>query len=119
MKNLIIISFLFLISPSNNTLKTIQQTKKEKIIVYGSDSCHSCLDTKAFLREKQIQFTYYDIDINKEKEQEMLVKLKKNNIPIHSLSLPVVDNKGDVFLNQGNLKEFFKVLSKKIKKNEH
>ena len=38
----------------------------------------------------------------------MLVKLQKNNISIHTLSLPVVDNKGDVFLNKGNLQEFLK-----------
>ena len=49
----------------------------------------------------------------------MLVKLQKANISIHTLSLPVVDNKGDVFLNKGNLKEFLKVLNKKIEEDEN
>ena len=71
------------------------------------------------LKGKNIKFTYYDIDIDRKKEQEMLVKLQKANISIQTLILPVIDNKGDVFLNKGNLKEFLKVLEKKIEKDEN
>lgn len=119
MKQLIIIILLF----SNlhcNSQEVIHQNKKPKkliLIVYGSDSCHSCIETKAFLNEKNINFTYFDIDVNKVKEQEMLVKLQKNNISIHTLNLPVIDNKGAIILNKGNLKEFLEVLEKKINKN--
>lgn len=121
MKYLIIV-FLFLTTLHSNAQKEFHQTKEsktEKIIVYGSDSCHSCIDTKAFLKEKHIKFIYYDIDINKKKEQEMLVKLQKANISIDILSLPVIDNKGAIFLNEGNFKEFIKTLDKKIKKDEN
>lgn len=121
MKQLTIV-LLFLISYQVNSQRLDQKSKdhhQQKIIVYGSDSCHSCIDTKAFLKEKGIKFTYYDIDINKEKEQEMLVKLQKASIPIHTLNLPVIDNKGTVFLNKGNLKEFLKVVDQKIKKDEN
>ena len=44
----------------------------------------------------------------------MLVKLQKANISIHTLTLPVIDNKGEIFLNKGNLKEFLKVVEKKL-----
>ncbi|WP_299060238.1 glutaredoxin family protein [uncultured Polaribacter sp.] len=121
MKYLVIIA-LFLTTLYCNAQESTYQTKqskKEKIIVYGSDSCHSCIDTKAFLKEKKIEFTYFDIDVNKEKEQEMLVKLQKAHISINTLSLPVIDNKGDVFLNQGNFKEFLKIVDKKLKKDEN
>lgn len=121
MKHLIIV-ILYLTALHSNAQEVFHQTKKskkEKMIVYGSDSCHSCITTKAFLKEKNIKFTYYDIDINKKKEQEMLVKLQKANIPIYTLSLPVIDNKGDVFLNKGNFREFLKVLGKKIEKDEN
>lgn len=121
MKHLII-AVLFITTLHSNAQEVFHQIKElktEKIIVYGSDSCHSCLDTKAFLKEKNIKFTYYDIDVNKKKEQEMLVKLQKANISIHTLSLPVVDNSGAIFLNKGNLKEFLKVLDKKTKKDEN
>jgi glutaredoxin len=117
----LIIVFLSLTTLYSNAQEDIHQAKelKKEIIVYGSDSCHSCLDTKAFLKDKKIKFTYYDIDVNKEKEREMLVKLQKANISIHTLSLPVIDNKGAIFLNKGNFKEFLKVVDKKIKKDEN
>lgn len=63
--------------------------------------------------------SYTKLDVNKEKEQEMLVKLQKANISIHTLSLPVIDNKGAIFLNKGNFKEFLKVVDKKNKKDEN
>jgi glutaredoxin 3 len=121
MKYLIIALFSFITFQINaqEVVNQTKESKKEKIIVYGSDSCHSCIDTKAFLREKEIKFTYYDIDVNKEKEQEMLVKLQKASISIHTLNLPVIDNKGAIFLNKGNFEEFLKVVDKKIKKDEH
>jgi len=121
MKYLIIV-VLLLTSLQNNAQGVTYQNSElniKKMIVYGSDSCHSCLDTKAFLNEKNIEFTYYDIDVNKSKEQEMLLKLQKANISIQTLSLPVVDNRGDIFLNKGNFNEFLKVLHKKIRKDEN
>lgn len=48
----------------------------------------------------------------------MLVKLQRANISIYTLNLPVIDNKGDIFLNKGNFREFLKVLDKKTKKDE-
>ncbi|WP_438972315.1 glutaredoxin family protein [Polaribacter sp.] len=121
MKYLISLFFSLTMSFCNaqNAVNNTNELKKEVIIVYGSDSCHSCLKTKAFLKDIKVKFTYYDIDVNKEKEQEMLVKLQQNNISIYTLNLPVIDNKGDIFLNKGNLKEFLKVLEKKMKKNEN
>ncbi len=112
---LILVLFLSTIQSSGQDKINIKTNSKTKqIIVYGSDTCHYCIDTKTFLQSKNIEFTYYDIDVNKVKEQEMLVKLKKANIPVYTLSLPVIDNKGDVFLNEGDFKEFLKLLHKKI-----
>jgi glutaredoxin len=102
-----------------NAQHTIEQSEKNNIIVYGSDSCHSCLDTKVFLKEREIKFIFYNIDLYKEKEQEMLVKLQKANISIRTLNLPVIDLKGQILLNKGNLDDFLKALDKKIKRNEN
>ena len=49
----------------------------------------------------------------------MLEKLQKANISINTLNLPVIDNKGDIFLNKGNFREFLKFLDEKIKKDEY
>ena len=111
----IILFFITFFSNGQEGINQTKESKQEKIIVYGSDSCHSCLDTKIFLKEKKIKFSYYDIDVNKEKEQEMLVKLQKANISIHTLNLPVIDNNGDIFLNQGNLKHFLIEVDRKLK----
>ena len=85
-------------------------TKHDKIIVYGSDTCHYCLDTKAYLKEKKVDFIYYDVDVNLVKQQEMLLKLQKANISIETLNLPVIDKKGDIFTNGDNFDTFLKRL---------
>tara|TARA_R110001592_G_scaffold307_1_gene1721 strand:+ start:4354 stop:4710 length:357 start_codon:yes stop_codon:yes gene_type:complete len=118
MKHLTTILLLFLASfviNAQSLAKKTQIKKQEKIIVYGSDTCHYCIDTKAYLKEKNVAFIYYDIDLNKAKESEMITKLTNANISVASLSLPVIDYKGDIFLNKGNFEEFLKVVQTKIK----
>ena len=82
------------------------------LIVYGSDACHYCIDTKTFLNKKNITFIYYDIDTDKVKEQEMLSKLTYAGISIDNFQLPVVDKGGDVFTNGSNFITFLKKLLK-------
>jgi glutaredoxin len=106
--------FLVLTTLPFSAQEKTKRLEKEIIVVYGSDTCHYCIETKLMLKEKNIKFTYYDIDKNKVKEQEMLVVLQKVNIPIATLSLPVIDFKGDVFLNEGDFEKFLEVLKKKI-----
>ena len=107
---LLIVFFVSLVSSwqdlNNNTKFQIQ----DKIIVYGSDTCHYCLDTKAYLKERKIDFIYYDVDVNLLKQREMLVKMQKANIPVDNLSLPVIDKNGKLFMNSGNFDAFLKQL---------
>ena len=84
-----------------------------KIIVYGSDTCHYCIDTKTYLKKHNVSFVYYDIDQNKAKELEMVTKLRKNNIPLNNLSLPVVEIKGEILMNKGDFNTFLKQLTAK------
>ena len=79
----------------------ISQKDLKKIIVYGSDTCHYCIDTKAYLKEKKIDFTYFDVDINLLKQREMVIKLQKAGISLDNLSLPVVDLFGKLVMNSG------------------
>jgi len=83
-----------------------ENTKTNKIIVYGSDTCHYCIDTKAYLKEKNIEFTYYDVDINLLKQREMLLKLQNAGISVESLSLPVVDLQDKLIMNSNNFQGF-------------
>jgi glutaredoxin len=93
----------------NNNL--IPQEELKKIIVYGSDTCHYCIDTKAYLNAKNIAFTYYDVDVNILKQREMLLKLQHAGISVDNLSLPIVDLQGELIMNGNNFEEFLKKLT--------
>lgn len=92
----------------DDTLTT--QKKLQKMIVYGSDTCHYCIDTKTYLKEKKIDFTYYDVDINLTRQREMVIKLQKANISLDNLSLPVVDLNGTLIMNGEDFEAFLKKL---------
>jgi glutaredoxin len=104
--------FLFLVT---NGLSAQSQTttKPEKVvmIVYGSDECHHCTDTKKYLKDNHIEFVFYDIDKNQEALKEMLFKLKQANISTNNLSIPVIDKQGVIFTNNIPFEEFLKKLN--------
>jgi glutaredoxin 3 len=87
-----------------------QLSDKKMIIVYGSDECHHCTDTKAFLKENKIEFVFYDIDKNPEALKEMLGKLRNAGISTSNLGIPVIDKQGTIFTNNGIFEEFLKKL---------
>lgn len=98
-----------------NTSAFAQQNKQNdlknnSIIIYGSDDCHHCIETKAYLTEKKIAFVFYDIDKNTEALKEMLTKLRNHNISTSNIGIPVVDKKGVLFSNNGDFQEFLKKL---------
>ncbi|MFC4096735.1 glutaredoxin family protein [Euzebyella saccharophila] len=82
------------------------QDVRETIIVYGSDTCHYCLDTKSYLTSKQIAFTYYDVDVNLTKQREMVLKIQLAGLPAESISLPVIDKNGTLFMNDSDFDVF-------------
>lgn len=97
---------------SNSKLGSGTELKKsKKMIVYGSDTCHYCIDTKAYLKERNIDFIYYDVDVNLLKQREMLIKLQKAGVPVDNLSLPVVDLGEKLVMNGANFENFLKKLN--------
>lgn len=107
-------TFLFFMTLNSQTKLLSDDLSQEQktIIVYGSDTCHYCTDTKVFLKEKKVKFIYYDVDVNLEKQQEMLNKLIKANIDVSSLSLPVIDKDGELFTNGKDFDKFLKRIIK-------
>lgn len=87
------------------------QNKQVAIIIYGSDTCHYCLDTKKFAEEKKLNFIYFDIDKDENALREMLNKLRANNIATSNLNLPVVDKNGIVFTNEPDFTIFLNKLT--------
>ena len=49
---LILVFLVSLGSSSQNKNSTAKLNKQNQIIVYGSDTCHYCIDTKAYLKER-------------------------------------------------------------------
>ncbi|WNH08940.1 glutaredoxin family protein [Thalassobellus suaedae] len=107
---LVLVFLVSLGSSSQDLNNATQFNKQDKIIVYGSDTCHYCIDTKAYLKERKIDFTYYDVDVNLEKQREMLIKLQKAGFSVDNLSLPVVDLHGKLIMNGTDFEGFLKKL---------
>ena len=100
----------------SSKLVTVEKRKINKIIIYGSDTCHYCVDTKSYLKEKNITFIYYDVDVNLEKQNEMIVKLQKAGISLDAISLPIVDLNGKLIMNNvADFDGFLKKLTVKTK----
>lgn len=113
MKRIIVLFVFFLGFFTSNTMaqEVQKETPKPKvIIVYGSNDCHHCTDTKAFLKENHIDFIFYDIDKNQEALKEMLTKLRNANISTSNLGIPVIDKQGIIFTNNGVFEDFLKKL---------
>ena len=99
------------LSAQQNQTKTTPAPEKKVMIVYGSDECHHCIDTKKYLKENNIEFVFYDIDKNQEALKEMLFKLKHANISLNNLSILVIDKQVVIFTNNIPFEEFLKKLN--------
>ncbi|WP_035483800.1 glutaredoxin family protein [Gaetbulibacter saemankumensis] len=122
MKNFIVMMvFVFIIT--NVCFSQIKQPQSELpisqkeikiMIVYGSDTCHYCLDTKSFLKENKKAFVYYDVDVNMDKQKEMILKLQKSGISLDNISLPIVEINGILIMNDvDNFQGFLNILISK------
>lgn len=106
MKKIIFLLFIIFGTFSANAQEKKIAKTTLKTIVYGSDECHHCIDTKAFLTKNNISFEFFDIDKNSEALKEMLLKLKNAKISTQSLGIPVVDKNGVIYMNNGVFEEF-------------
>lgn len=58
------------------------------VIMYTTPTCHFCQLTKAFFKEKGVQFTEHDVLADMEKRREMMEKSGQLGVPVI-----VIDNK--------------------------
>ncbi|MCB4806808.1 glutaredoxin family protein [Tamlana sp. 62-3] len=108
--------FSYLSSSAQVDNNQLAKAKNNKIIVYGSDSCHYCVDTKAFLKKNNVEFRYFDVDVNITMQREMLLKMEKSGLSVDELSLPVVDLQGQLIMN--DVADFEGFLKQLISKNK-
>lgn len=105
-----IVLFLFFLTALVSFEAVAQEASKKVMIVYGSDECHHCTATKAYLKKNNIDFIFFDIDKNAAALNEMLTKLRKAGISTSNLGIPVIDKQGEIFTNNGVFEEFLKKL---------
>ena len=86
------------VSETASQTSATQQELKE-IIIYGSGTCHYCVDAKIYLTQKNIPFVFHDLDLDSKKIEEMYVKLRKANISTSNFQIPVVDKDGEIITN--------------------
>ena len=104
----ILLIVLFCTTLNSQTKIVLHEVQKNEImIVYGSATCHYCLDTKEYLTKKNVPFVFYDMDTNPSKITEMHAKLRKVNISTADFQIPVVDKGGKIITNDYSSFEVF------------
>lgn len=54
----------------------------KKVEIYSTPTCHFCQMTKEFLKEKNIEFTDYDVSTDAGKREEMIEKSGQMGVPV-------------------------------------
>ena len=54
----------------------------KKVEIYTSLTCHFCKDLKAFLDEKSVMYTEYDVSVDEEKRKELTERSQQMGVPV-------------------------------------
>ena len=54
----------------------------KNVVIYSTPTCHFCQMTKEFFKEKNIEYTDYDVSTDAEKRQEMIEKSGQMGVPV-------------------------------------
>ncbi len=63
----------------------------KKITIYSTPTCHFCHMAKEFLKDKNIEYTDYDVSADEEKREEMIEKSGQ-------MGVPVIDIDGEIIV---------------------
>ena len=58
----------------------------KKVEIYSTPTCHFCKAAKEFFKEKNIEYTDYNVAEDNEKRQEMMEKTGQMGVPVISIS---------------------------------
>ena len=53
-----------------------------EVIVYSTPTCPYCDMAKNFLKENKVEFSEFDVSIDREKAQEMISKSGQTGVPV-------------------------------------
>lgn len=72
----------------------------KSITIYSTPTCPYCKRAKAYLEEKEFEFTDYDVSSDKEKAKEMIEKSGQMGVPVIYIGETLI-----VGFNQGKIDE--------------
>ena len=97
---------------ARNTEETAAQNtaSQKEMLIYGSNECEHCIAFKKKMDSLDIKYTFYDVQVDQSKADEMLRKLEEVKF-MGYIAFPVVDVEGDVMVSP-ELKKVLAVLNK-------
>ncbi|MCH7529687.1 glutathione S-transferase N-terminal domain-containing protein [Patescibacteria group bacterium] len=54
----------------------------KKVVIYSTPTCHFCHTAKEFFKEKNIEYTDYDVSTDDDKRKEMIEKSGQMGVPV-------------------------------------
>lgn len=54
----------------------------KKVVIYSTPTCHFCQMAKEFFKEKNIEYTEYDVSTDDDKKTEMIEKSGQMGVPV-------------------------------------
>lgn len=93
----------------NIKMKHIEGTNKGRVVLYALSTCQWCMKTKALLDQLNIEYSYIDVDLADEKDQDEIVEEIKKYNPASSFPTLVVDNNYTIVgFDEKKIRERFK-----------
>ncbi len=68
------------------------------ITIFSTPTCPYCKRTKSYLEEKGLEYTDYDVSVDREKAKEMIEKSGLMGVPV-----VLIDDEAIVGFNQGKI----------------
>ncbi len=76
----------------------LKASGQKEMLVYGANTCDHCINFKRKMDSLQIKYTFFDVEVDQTKADEMLRKLEQARF-IGNISFPVVDIEGRVMVS--------------------
>ena len=83
---------------NGNIAANTEVAAQKEMLIYGSDECDHCIAFKKKMDSLNISYTFYDVQVDQSKADEMLRKLEEVKF-MGYIAFPVVDVEGKVMVN--------------------
>lgn len=98
----LLLALLMIFSSCSNTVNSTATATTtlaaNGLILYGSNSCGYCINTRNELDAAGIDYTFYDVNDDAEKSTEMWDKINAAGLSTTSVGFPVVDANGHLLI---------------------